>query len=233
MPPDLDELAQRGQKTREHNAAQTPHKKKAKSEDRDSPECVYERSFVGDPPKRVWVPLLALSLGVLGGTIVILHDGHPQWLQDASGLLWTAVVGAWLVIIFAWRSVAQTYMYSESAWQAALPFAFDAESYKETLSRRAGWTRCIVVVETNDTNDKTNDSILAALHGANVEKVLMRRAGAFEVRSIKFDTTVESEEFSGYSNVRLHQWFKAYAQDVLIPLHAVGLVRKVRVESQS
>lgn len=200
-----------------------------KSDPLDSPELVFKRSFVGVIPRRVSVPLAVTTLVVLGVTIVFLHDTLPSRFEDMRGLFWATFVSAWFVIIFAWRSAGQMYVYNEERWLASLPFPFDAKGYKEMLHRRSSRSRCIVVVETNAGDDKSLEHISTALRGPQVDEVLEEGAGSFAVHSIFFDTTTDSEEDSYYSNLRLHQWFKGYAKNVLSPLHAVGLVKYVRV----
>lgn len=227
MPPDLDEGAERSNLAQKQDAAQSTQTNKSNSVDLDSPDFILKRSFVGELPKRVRVPLIVTTLAVLAGTIVVVHDGI------GGELLWTVIVGLWLVIIFAWRTASQMFVHNERAWQASLPFPFDADSYKEALSRKTSRARCVVIVETSGTYEKTTNNIAIALKGDQVDKVLMRGAGAFEVHSKFFETVTDGEEYWAYSNLRLHQWFKAYAQNVLVPLHAAGLVRGVRVESKS
>lgn len=203
-----------------------------KSDDLDSPKRIFRRSFVGELPRRVTVPLWLTTLVVLGATIVFLHDSLPSRFQEFVGLIWSGFVGAWLVVIFAWRSAWQTYVHNEDRWLASLPFPFDAESYKEMLHRKMSRARCIVIVETNSAETQTQQHVSTALRGHHVEKVLERRSGTFEVRSVLFETTTDSEDYSVYSNIRLHQWFKGYVSNVLLPLHAVGIVEKVRVEAK-
>lgn len=202
-----------------------------KSDPLDSPELVFKRSFVGEMPKRVSVPLAVTTLVVLGATIVFLHDTLPSRFENIRGLFWATFVSAWLVIIFAWRSARRMYVHNEERWLTSLPFAFDAQSYKQMLHRRASRSRCMVVVETNAGDDKSLEHISTALRGPQVDKVLAEGAGTFAVHSALFETT-DSEDEPLYSNLRLHQWFKGYAKDVLAPLHAVGLVKYVRISPQ-
>jgi len=198
----------------------------------DSPDSIFKRSFVGEMPLRVSFPLTIMTLVVLGATIIFVHDSLPSRYQDIVGLIWAAFAGAWLVVIFAWRSARQTYVYNEDKWLASLPFPFDAEGYKDMLHRKGLRGSCLVIVETNAAETKTTEQIAAALRGPRKEKVYECGAGIFEVHSPFFDTTTDSEEYLEYSNVHLHRWFKGYVNDVLVPLHAVGILKYVRAESK-
>lgn len=200
-------------------------------DDLETPERVYARSFVGEPPRRVWIPLALTTLFVLACTAVFVHDSLPSWLKGAEMVIWGVIIGAWLIVIFSWRTVWRIYVHGEHVWQAGLPFTFDGESYKETLSRRANWGRCVVFVDTGNDDDATNQKIAVLLRAEGVHELLDLGAGRFEVRSPMFDTVTDLEDNSLYSNERLHHWFKRYAQMVLVPLHAVGFVKTVRVES--
>lgn len=221
MPPDSNGSAEHGQPAQ---------KAESTSDVLDTPDLVFKRSFVGELPRRVFLSLLVPTLVILGVTIVILHD-FPPWVSDAGMLFWAGAIGVWLVLIRAWRAARQKYIYNEDAWLAGLPFELNKEGYKAVLHRKTNIARCTLVVETNVRYEKTTDGLAKALHGKDVEGVLPRRPGTYEVRSKLFDTLTQSEDDSLSSNVRLHHWFKNYVQTVLMPLHTAGILKEVRVES--
>ncbi len=245
MKDDLTRLAEEGRAAKDKLAVERKKKakaeKKARQADPDAPQNILARSIRGKVPLWLWI-CMGVSLLVVSVVPVFIAPksffGHSLDSDQASTLIGASVAVMAMVGTAVWLFVVQRVTGKESLWIAKLPFRFDVKSYEAVMSRREFHQILTLAISFKESQAGPQLEVSPyaklkdALHGGDARNVKSSSERRYTVSSPKLDTWFVGDESSNHSNHKVHQWFRDYVEQVLMPIHAVAPIEEVRVSSR-